>query len=287
MAPKTCLPTAFALLLTLGGPAAAAPPASSPGAPVLFESHVRPLLKAYCFECHGEGKKLRGGLDLRLRRLLTGGGDNGPALVPGKRDDSLLYQRVQRHEMPPGKTKLSAAQVALIGRWIDGGAMTARPEPAVLGPGLHFTEDERAFWCFQPIRRPARPVVQHSERARTAIDAFLLARLETQGLTFAPDADRRTLIRRVSFDLLGLPPSPEDVERFVADPAPDAYERLIDRLLAAPQYGERWGRHWLDVAGYADSEGYTSDDPVRASAYRYRDYVIRAFNADMPFDRFL
>ncbi len=258
-----------------------------PGTPVTYEAHIRPVLKAHCFECHGEGKKLRGGLDLRLRRLMAAGGDSGPAVVPGKPGESPLYQRVERHEMPPGKTKLTKGDVALIARWIAGGAKTIRPEPKEIGAGLYITEEERAFWAFQPIRRPSLPPVKAAARVRTPIDAFLLEKLEAKGLSFAPEADRVTLIRRASFDLLGLPPSPEEVARFVADPRPDAYEHLLDRLLASPHHGERWGRHWLDVAGYADSEGYTADDPVRPSAWRYRDYVIRAFNADMPFDRFI
>ncbi len=264
---------------------AAAP--SGTAAPVTYEQHVRPILKAYCFDCHGEGDKLKGGLDLRLRRLIAEGGDSGPAIVPGKRGDSLLFERVRKQEMPPGKKKLAAAEVALIGRWIDGGAKAVRPEPAQVGKGILITPEERAFWPFQPVRRPAVPRPRDGSRQRTPVDAFLLARLEENKLSFAPDAGKETLIRRAYFDLLGLPPTPDEVARFLADNRPDAYERLIDRLLASPRYGERWGRHWLDVAGYADSEGYTSADPVRKYAYKYRDYVIRAFNADKPFDQFI
>src|SRR5262245_13532093 len=255
---------------------------------VSFEAHVRPLFRVHCFDCHGEGEKLRGGLDLRLRRLAAGGGESGPALVAGKPEGSLLYKRVRDHEMPPGKKKLSAAEVELIGRWIKEGARTERTEPETLAAGMQIAAEDRAFWAFQPVRRPSVPEVrgQRSE-IRNPIDAFLLAKLETQGLTFAPEADRRTLIRRATFDLLGLPPTPEEVEAFVKDERPDAYEKLIDRLLASPRYGERWGRHWLDVAGYADSEGYTQEDLPRPHAYKYRDYVIRSFNADKPFDAFI
>ncbi len=251
-----------------------------------FEAAIRPILKAHCFDCHGEGDKLKGRLDLRLARSIIKGGRSGPAIVPGQPEESLLYQRVRAGEMPPGKTKLSADQVALIGRWIAAGAKTQHPEPTTIAAGMLITPEDRAFWAFQPIRRPAVPQVQ-SDRIRTPLDAFVLAKLQAHGLTFAPEADRRTLIRRATLDLTGLPPTPEEVGAFLADPAPDAYERLIDRLLASPHYGECWGRHWLDVAGYADSEGYAREDTVRPTAYKYRDYVIHAFNADKPFDQFI
>lgn len=252
-----------------------------------FEHHVRPIFKAYCFECHGEGEKLRGGLDLRLRRLLVQGGDTGPGIVPGKAAESLLIQKVRSGEMPPSKKKLPPELVEILARWVAEGAITAGAEPAQVAKGWQATKEERAFWSFQPIRHPAIPVVKGTMRVRTPIDALLLHKLEAKGLSFAPDADRKTLIRRAYFDLLGLPPSPEEVASFVADPRPDAYEHLLDRLLESPHYGERWGRHWLDVAGYADSEGVTSDDLVRPDAYKYRDYVLRAFNADKPFDQFI
>src|SRR5262245_14793862 len=272
----------FVLLGTmLAAPARAAAPAPT------FEGQVRPILKAYCFDCHGEGEKLRGGLDLRLARLLVKGGDSGPAVVPGKPDDSRLYQRLRDGEMPPGKKKLSPEQVDAVGRWIAAGARADGPEPETLAAGMHISAEDRAWWAFQPVRRPPVPAVQAADRVRTPVDAFLLARLQAQGLAFALDADRRTLIRRATFDLLGLPPTPEEVDAFVNDNSPDAYDKLIDRLLASPHYGERWGRHWLDVAGYADSEGYTQDDAPRASAWKYRDYVIRALNADKPFDQFI
>jgi hypothetical protein len=249
-----------------------------------FEQHVRPLLKAYCFECHGEGEKLRAGLDLRLRRLLVKGGDGGPAVVAGKPDDSPLVERVASGMMPPGKKKLEKRDVELLRRWVAAGARTTGPEPDTLPPGATITAEERTFWAFQPVRRPEVPKI---DTARNPVDVFLLARLREKGLSFSLEADRRTLIRRATFDLRGLPPTPEEVEAFENDKTPEAYEKLIDRLLASPRYGERWGRHWLDVAGYADSEGYSADDPVRGNAWKYRDYVIRAFNADMPFDRFV
>jgi hypothetical protein len=276
---------AVSLLFLAHTAALSAPPAKDEG--LTFEKHVRPILKAYCLECHGEGEKLRGGLDLRLRRLIVQGGDSGPAIEPGRPADSLLHQRIDEGSMPPGKKKLSRDEVALIGRWISDGARTAGNEPKEIGTGFHITAQERAFWSFQPIRRPALPQVKRMDLVRAPIDAFLLARLEEKGLSFAPEADRATLIRRAAFDLLGLPPTPEEVSRFLADDRPGAYERLIDRLLDSPHYGERWGRHWLDVAGYADSDGASSQDPVRPWAYKYRDYVVRSFNADKPFDLFI
>jgi mono/diheme cytochrome c family protein len=256
-------------------------------AKLTFEEHIRPIFKAYCFECHGEGPKLRGGLDLRLRRLLVEGGNSGPAIVPSKRAASMLYDRIVKQEMPPGKKKLGKDEIERIGRWLEAGAPTGGPEPETIATGFHITPQDRSFWSFQPIRRPLAPAVRHQQLVRNSIDVFLLHSLEAKGLSFSPEADRHTLIRRVSFDLLGLPPTPEEVEQFVADGSPDAYERLIDRLLASPHYGERWGRHWLDVVGYADSDGYTPEDTVRRFAYLYRDYVIRAFHADLPFDRFI
>lgn len=255
--------------------------------PVTFERSVRPILKAYCFVCHGEEDQPKGDLDLRLVRLMKIGGDSGPAIVDGPHDQSLLWQRIASDEMPSGTKKLSAKEKETIAKWLDQGARTARAEPAnpkeVSGP----TPEERAFWSFQPIGKPAVPQVKRSDLVRTPIDAFLLARLEAQGLSFSPQADKRTLIRRATFDLTGLPPTPEEIERFEKDADPRAYERLIDRLLDSPHYGERWARHWLDVAGYADSDGYTTLDRERNYAYKYRDYLIRSFNADRPFSELI
>ena len=252
-----------------------------------FEKDIRPILKANCFDCHGEGEQLKGGLDVRLRRLMLKGGDDGPVIVPGKPEKSLLFKLLHSGEMPKREKKLTREQVALIKEWIATGAKTARPEPAELTKGSGITDEERAFWSFQPIRRPEVPKTKPKDRARTPIDAFLLNALAKQKLGFSPDAEKVTLLRRASFDLIGLPPTPTEVEAFLADSGPDAYERLIDRLLESPHYGERWGRHWLDVAGYADSDGYSDADPPRAYAYKFRDYVIRSFNTDKPFDQFI
>ncbi|GAB4161336.1 MAG: PSD1 and planctomycete cytochrome C domain-containing protein [Planctomycetaceae bacterium] len=252
-----------------------------------FEKDIRPILKAHCFHCHGEAGKREGELDLRLRRLIHKGGDSGSAIQPGMPAKSLLLERVASGEMPPGKERLSAKDVATIRAWIQAGAKTARPEPKSIGSEPFITPEERAFWSFQPIRRPAVPQVKAKLRVRTPIDAFLLRKLEERGFSYNEDADRYTLIRRLTFDLHGLPPTPEQIRQYINDKKPGAYARLVDRLLASPRYGERWGRHWLDVAGYADSEGYSNTDTERKWAYKYRDYVIRSFNADKPFDQFL
>lgn len=255
-----------------------------------FEANVRPILKRHCFQCHGEAGEKKAELDLRLRRFIVRGGESGPAVVPESPENSLILERVRSGEMPPGDDRrLSDDEIRVIEAWIKAGAPTARPEPDAIGDGPLFTEEERRYWAFQPVVRPVVPETAKpsavSDRTRTPVDAFLV---DAKGMAgFAPDADAHRLVRRAWFDLLGLPPTPEAVARFVADRSPDAWERLVDQLLASPHYGERWGRHWLDVAGYADSEGYTDDDRVRPHAFRYRDYVIRSFNADKPFDEFI
>lgn len=256
-----------------------------------FEQHVRPILKTHCLQCHGEAGKVEGKLDLRLRRLIASGGDSGPALVPGKPVESLLIKRLRQGEMPPNGKLLPAREIETIERWIAQGATNAKAEPDDVSQISDVTDLDKAFWSFQPIRRPLVPVVESVvesiSRARSPIDTFLLRPLIERNLTFSTDADRRTYIRRVTFDLHGLPPDRDDIELFLADSAPDASERLVDRLLASPHYGERWGRHWLDLAGYADSDGYTETDPIRKYSYKYRDWVLQAINVDMPFDQFI
>lgn len=252
-----------------------------------FERDVRPIFKAHCFVCHGEAGQREGNLDLRLKRLALAGGDSGAALVPGKAAESLLYQRIRDGEMPPGKKKLSSAEIAKVQQWIAAGATTLRAEPAEIGPQLLITEEDRSHWAYQPVKRSAPPTVLGRDRVATPIDNFLLAKLEANQLTYSAIADKATLLRRATLDLTGLPPTPAAIDLFLADDAPGAYERLLDRLLASPRYGERWGRHWLDIAGYADSDGYTEQDPQRSHAWRYRDYVINAFNADKPLDEFI
>jgi mono/diheme cytochrome c family protein len=272
----------------LAGIAGAASANEAPrGADLTFEHHVRPILKAHCFDCHGEGEKLKGDLDLRLRRLIVKGGESGPAMVPGQPEKSELVEKIRSGEMPKRDKKLSPEEIRLIEKWISDGAKTAREEPSEIGPGMLITEEERAHWAFQPVRRPPVPAFGNLDRVRTPIDAFLLAELCKQQLSFSPDADRVTLLRRATVDLTGLPPSPEEVAAFVEDKSSDAYEKLIDRLLSSPRYGERWARHWLDAAGYADSDGSSEADAPRDHAYKFRDYVISSFNADKPFDQFI
>lgn len=255
-------------------------------AKITYEQHIRPILKANCFHCHGEGEKLKGGLDLRLRRFMVKGGESGAAIVPGDLKESLLHQQLIEGEMPPEEKHLKPAEVTLIAKWIEAGAPTLRDEPETIS-GFVITEEERNFWSLRPVQSPDLPTVKHIDRVENAIDAFLLEKLEKVGHTFNPAADKGTLIRRITFDLTGLPPSLEEIDNFLSDDAPGAYERLVDRLLASEHFGERWTRHWLDIAGYSDSEGYTTSDTVRSWSWKYRDYIVEAFNTNMPFDQFI
>ncbi len=257
--------------------------------PPTFEQHVRPILKAYCLDCHGGNEEVQGSLDLRLKRLAVKGGDGGPALILNDPAASPLIVRMKSGEMPPTEKKVPAEQIAVIEAWIAAGAPTLREEPEQLPPGIDITPEERDYWFFQPILRPTVPAVSASALSaqETPIDAFVSAKLQEHQLAMSSPVDLRTLLRRAAQDVLGLPPSMDEIEAFLADNSPDAYERLLDRLLASPHYGERWGRHWLDVAGFAESDGDGTDDTLRPFAWHYRDYVIRALNADTPFDRFL
>ena len=255
--------------------------------PLTFEQHIRPIFKTYCFDCHGGEDELQGGLDLRLRRFLVQGGASGPAIEPSHSEQSLLLQRIQKGEMPPRDIKLNEKDIATIAQWIAAGAPTAREEPLDIGKGIGITPEDRTFWSFQPVVRPDVPDCSIEPSVRTAIDALLLAKMQENNLSFSPDAEKLNLLRRASFDLRGLPVTLNEFAEFSADDSPNAYEKMLDRLLASHHYGERWGRHWLDVAGYADSEGITTSDTVRSYAYKYRDYVIRSFNADKPLDQFI
>lgn len=255
-----------------------------------FESDIRPILREYCFDCHGATDEVEGNLDLRLVHFMQAGGDSGPAIASGQPEESLLIQRVVDGDMPPGETRVSDDKIAILKSWIAQGSPTLRPEPETIGPGIPITEEERSYWAYQPIRRPeiaaSTTPNPHAQRIRTPIDA-LLANAMPDGLTFAPDADRFTLIKRLYDDLIGLPPSAEELDRWMQAPEPDWYENLVDELLRSPHYGERWARHWLDAAGYADSEGYTISDQARPWAWQYRDYVIRSLNEDKPIDQFI
>jgi hypothetical protein len=254
-----------------------------------FEQRIRPVLVKECYSCHSaESKEIKGGLRLDTREAVLAGGDTGPAVVPGKPEESPLVEaiRYEGPEMPP-KKKLPDAVVADFERWVRIGAPDPRagiPAPTRAKTGID-VEARRSFWAYQQPRRHDAPAVADTAWPRTDVDRFVLAALEAEGLKPAADADRATLARRVFFDLVGLPPTPGEVDSFLADDRPDSYERLVDRLLASPGFGERWGRHWLDVVRYGDS--ITLRGMVFKSAWRYRDYVIDAFNADTPYDRFL
>ena len=247
--------------------------------PIDFAGQVLPILAEHCFQCHGPDKQ-ESSLRLDQRDRALKGGDSGPLLVAGKSDESELARRIRSTDdderMPPAGPQakpLSDGEVATIVGWIDAGA----PWPAGNAKSSH--------WSFQPIVRPAIPAVRDAAWPRGAIDRFVLARLEARGLSPAPEADRYTLAKRLAYDLVGLPLEPEEVDAFVNDTSPGAYERLVERLLESPHFGERWGRRWLDLARYADSDGYEKDNP-RPDAWRFRDWVIEAINADMPLDRF-
>lgn len=252
---------------------------------LLFESDIRPILKTHCFHCHGEAGHVEGGLDLRMRRLMVEGGDSGAAIEAGDADASYLLQRMVDGDMPPEEVVIrpTAEEIETIRRWIGDGALTARPEPESVEDLPRITPEDRGHWAFRAIDR--RTV--ENNVGPNPIDHFISQKLHDTGVDFSPRADRITLLRRAYYDLHGLPPTPELVERFLRQDSDDAWSNLIDGLLASPRYGERWGRHWLDVVGYADSEGVTDADPVRPYSHKYRDYVIDAFNRDLPFDSFI
>jgi cytochrome c553 len=272
-------------ILRAAGVVAFAAMASAAEPNLTFEKDVRPLLKAHCTLCHGEEANPKGGVDLRLRRLMDAPTDSGAILlVPGNPEASELVAIIERGEMPKKGHPVPPAELAVIRKWVAQGAKTARPEPESLERGPLITEEERLHWSFQPVKRPEVPKVEGSP---APVDAFLAEAMAKEGLDFAPEADRVTWLRRVTVDLTGLPPKPEEVDAFLADSSPQAREKVVDRLLASPAYGERWARHWLDVVGYADSNGYTAADSARPQAWRYRDYVIRSFNEDKPWDQFI
>ncbi|MEW4530298.1 PSD1 and planctomycete cytochrome C domain-containing protein [Maioricimonas sp. JC845] len=271
--------------------ATAADEAADPAAIEFFEKRVRPILVQQCYECHST-EDVNGGLLLDSRDGVRNGGDTGPVLIPGKPDESLLIEAVRYQnrdlQMPP-QNRLSDEEIAALEKWVEMGAPDPREAvagTAAPGPTGMSIEDGREFWSFRPVADPQVPDVSAKDWVRTPIDAFLLARLEEQGLEPAPPADKRTLIRRVTFDLTGLPPTPEEIQAFLADDSPEAFDKVVERLLQSPHYGVRWGRHWLDVARYADSNGL-DENLAFGNAWRYRDYVVNAFNSDKPFDQFL
>ena len=257
-----------------------------------FESEVKPLLTAHCLKCHGENGKAKGGLYLTSREGILKGGDSGPAVSLDAPRESLLLAAVNYSglEMPPSG-KLPPEQVAVLAKWIDSGlAWGANGELAAKRTDDHgppaVNEKSKAFWSFQPVVAPALPTTPESGWVRTPIDAFVLARLQQAGLQPAPAATKPALLRRAYYDLIGLPPSPEQVEAFLADDSPGAFERVIDELLDSPHYGERWARHWLDLVRYAETNSYERDG-AKPFVWRYRDYVIRSLNEDKPYDQFV
>jgi hypothetical protein len=268
-------------VVALASPAAAAEQAGTPpAAKIDFAAQVQPIFVEHCYRCHGPDKQ-ESGLRLDVREQALKGGESGSLFEPGKRDESELWRRISASDdetrmPPPGEqTKpLSAAEVNLIAQWIDQGGAWPEGQAA-----------RSNHWAFQPIERLAPPAIKNETWTRNAIDRFVLARLEARGMVPSPEADRYTLIKRLSYDLLGLPPSVEQADAFVGDASPEAYDKLVERLLDSPSFGERWGRHWLDMARFADSDGYEKDN-ARPDAWRYRDWVIEAVNADVPLDRF-
>ncbi|MEO1996629.1 MAG: DUF1549 domain-containing protein, partial [Planctomycetaceae bacterium] len=247
-----------------------------------FETEIRPLLVDRCFKCHA-AKKQWGGLRLDSRNAVLRGGETGPAVVSGQPDKSLLIRAVRQQDgdlKMPQNGRLTSRQVQQLVRWVEMGA----PFPAAR-TGTERRRDAD-HWALQPLASPAIPTVTHTDWPRSPIDHFILRRIESAQLSPSAPAHKRTLIRRVTFDLTGLPPTPREIATFLADRSPDAFARLVDRLLDSPHYGERWGRHWLDVARYADSNGF-DENVAHGNAWRYRDYVVSAFNRDKPFDRFV
>jgi mono/diheme cytochrome c family protein len=266
---------------------------TDPAAIEFFEAQVRPLLEARCYKCHGGGEAAKGGLRLNARASLLRGGDTGAAISLEAPAESLLLKAINYdgYEMPP-EGKLPPEEIAILARWVELGLPWTPGEegdeselPAAHGPP-QVNDEARNFWSFRPVERPAVPAATDPAWNQNPIDAFILSRLESEGLRPAPAASRQALIRRAYYDLTGLPPTPEEVAAFVADESADAWPRLVERLLESPHYGEKWGRHWLDLVRYAETNSYERDG-IKPNAWRYRDYVIRAFNQDLPYDRFV
>jgi hypothetical protein len=280
---------------TRAGDEGASTPVVSPEQIRFFESQVRPTLVEHCFKCHGPDKH-KANLRLDSRAAILAGGDSGPAVVPGNLEESLLITAISHGDeilkMPPSG-KLDAGRISALTDWVKMGAPWPESDTttAALGPpprkgALTITDKDRAHWAFRPVAAVPLPAVRDSSWCRNPIDRFIRAGLEARGLRPNPPATRRELIRRATFDLTGLPPTPEEVEAFLADTSPRAYAALVDRLLDSPRYGEKWGRHWLDLVRFAETNSYERDD-AKPHTWRYRDYVIRAFNTDKPYDRFI
>ncbi|WP_050985999.1 PSD1 and planctomycete cytochrome C domain-containing protein [Schlesneria paludicola] len=261
------------------------PPAEKPK--LVFEEQILPILKTRCIKCHA-GAEPSGGLRLTTRSDLLRGGSAGPAIRIAAAESSLIWEKLTSNEMPKGGPPLSADEKGIIRAWINEGALSSAPDTSDSDPlNESLDNDSHEHWSFRPPVKPPVPSRAAIDADENPIDAFIIHSLQAKGLTLSSRASRAVLLRRASYDLIGLPPSPEDVREFMSDPDEFAYERWIDRLLESPHYGERWGRHWLDLAGYADSAGVLSEDRPLPTAFRYRDYVIRAFNRDKPYDQFL
>ena len=285
-------PLTRAVDLPAGHPPAAAP-VLAPADLQFFEAKIRPLLTEKCYKCHSkEGDKVKGGLLLDTREAVALGGNTGPAIVPGKPNDSLLIQAISYKDedlqMPPKGEKLSDQQIADLTEWVRRGAPDPRSVVAK-GSSLAYSGVGKNHWAFKPVRRPEVPAVQNAAWVKNPVDNFVLAKLEANGMAPNAPAEKTALIRRLSFDLVGLPPHPAEVQAFVNDTTPDAYAKLVERLLASPQYGEHWARYWLDVARYSDTKGDApkQEDNRYPHAWTYRDWVIDAFNADLPYDKFI
>ena len=277
--------------LSLAGLFPCLPAQQDPSGIEFFEKKIRPLLAENCYACHSSKTLATADLLLDSKTGVLKGGSRGTAVIPGAPDDSLIVRALSYDDpdlkMPPSG-KLSNQQIADVRRWIELGAADPRTDeaqPATTDGGIDFDE-AGTFWAFQPVTNRAPPEVRQSDWPRTYIDHFILAKLEANGLRPAPPADKRTLLRRLKFDLTGLPPTPEEIENFLRDESPEAYEKVIERLLASPHYGERWARHWLDLVRFGETSGHEFD-PDKADAWRYRDYAIRSFNQDLPYDRFV
>jgi len=258
-----------------------------------FENKIRPLLVNKCYKCHSsKAEKLKGGLSLEFREAVLKGGESGPAVVPGNLEKSLLIKAVRYTDadlqMPPKGQKLTEAEIADLEKWVTMGAPD--PRKAESSTATNWNKDKRDHWAFKPIKKTAPPEVSAKEWCQTPIDNFIAAKLEANGMKPAGVTDKRTLIRRATFDLIGLPPTEKEVDAFLADSSTNAFAKVVDRLLASPQYGERWGRFWLDVARYSDTKGDVNrqrEDARNPMAWTYRDYVVRSFNEDKPMNRFI
>ncbi len=278
------------LVCALAGPLYAESSTLNPHGIEFFETHIRPVLVEKCYECHSaKSKKLKGGLRLDTAERMRAGGESGPVIVPNKPDDSPLISaiRYESEQMPPSG-KLPDAVINDFAKWVAMGAPDPRTDPGAASEKPEPKSNPLDRWIYRRPERAVPPAVTHTAAVRSDIDRFVVARLESAGLTPSPQADPRVLLRRLYYDLIGLPPTAKELDQFAADPSEARYEATVDLLLQSPRFGERWGRYWLDVARYADTKGYVfTEDRSYKEAYTYRDWVIASFNADRPYDKFI